>query len=69
MPNYKITVTATPNAAIVAYPHSSDVIYTTANVTGTADITWAAASAEPTRVVATYNGVDKIETVNPVEVV
>lgn len=68
MPNYKITVTATPNAAIIAYPHSSDVIYTTANITGTADITWTAASAELTRVVATYNGVDKIEIVNPADI-
>lgn len=69
MPNYKITVTTTPNAAIIAYPHSSDVIYTTADITGAADITWTAASAEPTRVLATYGAETRIEIVNPTEVV
>lgn len=69
MPDYKITITAAPNAAIIAYPHSSDIIYTTASVTGTADIAWTAASAEPTRVLATYGAETRIEIINPTEVV
>lgn len=65
MPNWKINVTMTPNANVEAHPFSSDVIYATADNTGNVNLTWAATSAEPTRVVATYNGVDKIEVVNP----
>lgn len=38
MPDYKVSGTATPNAEIVAYPHTDDVIYGTANATGAYEI-------------------------------
>lgn len=69
MPNYKINVTLTPNASVECHPFSSDVIYATADNVGNVDLQWAAASAEPTRVIASYNGVDQIEIVIPDEVV
>lgn len=56
MPNYKVSGTVTPNATVIAYPHTDDVIYGTADATGAYEIQWTAATAEKTRVVA-YDGI------------
>lgn len=70
MPNYKVSGTVTPNAKVIAYPHTDDVIYGTADATGAYEIQWTAATSEPTRVVATSGSFEpKIEIVTPIEVV
>lgn len=69
MPNYKVSGTVTPSAKVIAYPHSSDIIYGTADATGAYEVQWTAATAEQTRVVAVSGSRLKIEIVTPVSAI